>query len=759
MDLNSPAPNGEPPREPGRVVELVAGDFLLTVNPVDGGEIVSCPPGRRPITPRRAPGTLPAPAAPPQGAPLLERDEIRHRLYRLLARGRSVRLTGPSGSGRTALLAAVARDAAELAPYGVIWLSGHRRTADDILQDLYAAVHTTSGYRPGRTELAAALREIGAVVVLDDAEFGDTALDEVLAATPECAFLLSAGPDAPAAAPASRLQEIALPGLTHTAALELFELAVARPLDDTERAWAADLCAAVDGLPLHLTEAGALLRLRAEDAPLPEPARLTAALASTLSQPARELLRLAVALGGELPGRDHLGALSGDTAAATARTELLDAGLLAPSGGGHRLPEAVAADLTAAGYADTTGARAHGAAVHYTWWLGRRETTAAAVAAEADALLATVAATQRAGHAAAVTALARAAAPPLASALLWSAWERVLRSGQESARVAGEVAQQAYFHHELGVLAICRGKLDRARVELEASTALRGVLADAGGAVAGRRALTLVEDLSRPALPQAPAHTPPMGLPARRNEAPALPPADPVARAVAAFDQAEEEAETQVIHRVPEPEPRVVVGRPRRGLHRAAKRNVVVAGAGALLVAVLGTVVAFGLTSGPRDDDPENATPPDPSATGNDTPLGGDDDDDTPTRRPSTRDPEPDESESPSETPSESPSATPSDTPTTADPTYDPPPSSSGGGGGGHHGGGGGGDDDTPEPPEETDDTPTDEPTEPEEPTDEPTDDPTEPEEPTTPPPTDDPPPPETTTAGASPTDEGTPAV
>ncbi|MDX6315342.1 MAG: hypothetical protein QOF44_4806, partial [Streptomyces sp.] len=38
-----------------RVVQLVAGDFLLTLNPVDGSEITTCPPEDRPVPVRRAP--------------------------------------------------------------------------------------------------------------------------------------------------------------------------------------------------------------------------------------------------------------------------------------------------------------------------------------------------------------------------------------------------------------------------------------------------------------------------------------------------------------------------------------------------------------------------------------------------------------------------------------------------------------------------------------------------------------------------------
>lgn len=122
------------------------------------------------------------------------------------------------------------------------------------------------------------------------------------------------------------------------------------------------------------------------------------------------------------------------------------------------------------------------------------------VCAEADAVLAALAvlvpATTRTteDEESPAVQLARTAAPAFAAGLHWSAWERALRSGTEASRLAGDVAEQAYFHHELGVLALCEGQLDRARTELEASVGLRGALSDRRGAVAGRRALALVAD-------------------------------------------------------------------------------------------------------------------------------------------------------------------------------------------------------------------------------------------------------------------------
>ncbi|MET8178981.1 ATP-binding protein [Streptomyces sp. NPDC005336] len=660
------AADGRGPKSgPARTARIVSGDHLLTVNPVDGSEIEPCPPGERPARPdrhgpeERAELRRAAAAPRPSGTvvpelPMLERDEDRERLARLLARGRSVRVTGPSGSGRSVLLDAVAADCEGLAPDGVVRLSGYHRTATDLLHDLYAAVYDAPLYRPDRAELLEAVQEIGTVVLLDDLEFGGTALDEFLDATPECAFLISATPDVPAPSAESHLEEVFLSGLSRTAGLELLARAVRRPLEEDEASLAADLWFESEGLPLRFVQAGALLRQRdalredaagsAGEVPLPslaEAAAPAALLAGRLGEAARDALRFAVALGGECPHQAHLPALAGDTHADAALGELLGCGLVTTVGSHYRLAVGVAAQLADEGYGDEGAGRAHTVAQHYAWWAAHPSVAPERVAAEADAILAAMTALvagREAGHADTAVLLARAAAPAFAAGLHWGAWERAVRHGQEAARLAGQVADEAYFHHELGVLALCTGNLDRARAELEASIGLRGVLADKRGTVAGRRALALVSDRSAgPAMSgafgvsggrtaageEAPA--------ARREESASAPGAVPGAVPGGVPD----DTETTIVT------PRVELTTPMAGLGAAlatpsapsgapggpggsgspaqrskglrglsltslkslsgARRNAAAAAAGALLVAVLGTVVTLGVTSG---DDP-----------------------------------------------------------------------------------------------------------------------------------------------------------
>ncbi|MCK7625747.1 ATP-binding protein [Streptomyces sp. RS10V-4] len=698
-----------------RVVRLVSGDYLVTVNPVDGCEIQPCPPGERPARPeKRDPqeraaaaraGRPPAPAGPLSFAghelPLEERAEDTTRLVRLLSRGRSVRVTGPAGSGRTRLLDEVAGQVADLAPDGVVRLSGYHRSVTDVLYALFAAVYRAPQHRPDRPELLRLLGGVGAVVVLDDLEFGGAALDELLDATPECAFLLAATPDVPAPSADAHVEEVFVGGISRDAGVRLLERAVERPLTKDEKSWAADLWFESEGLPLRFVQAAALLRQRdrartapgalddgyglfpedGADAPegadgdtaeaLPDlgaaaaPAPL---LAARLGAAAREALRFAVALGGEVPHQTHLPALTQDTHADAALGELLGCGLISPAGGHYRLAGTVRDQLTAAGYGDDAAERAHTAAQHYAWWAGHPSVTPERAAAESDAVLAAMGVltgSRADGHPAAAVLLARTAAPAFAAALHWSAWERSLRHGQEAARLAGEVAEEAYFHHDLGVLALCGGQVDRARAELEASIGLRGVLSDRDGAVAGRRALALVIDRARaasanapttmlasvapapagPGTPDAadaggpspdavpttklPAVTRPEGpsttvtaRPAAALGATAATAAVPAAKAAAAAGAKAAAAGTKAAAAGAKAGAGTSAGSAagglRGGIRRAGRRNLIAAGAGVLLAAVVGTAVTLGMTA-------DGSTPHDDKVTSDRSPAPGDD--------------------------------------------------------------------------------------------------------------------------------------
>ncbi|MER8101688.1 ATP-binding protein [Kitasatospora sp. NPDC094016] len=601
-------PTGEFRQEAARTRggELVSGALLVGVGAPDGSEVRPCPEEWRP-RPRRIERSEPARGpvggvgravgplalgAGPADLPLLDREADVAELLGLLAEGRSIRLVGQAGSGRSALLSAVAEAAADLAPGGVVQLCGHRRTAADLLQDLFAATHHAPGYRPDPGQLAVHLAEVGAIVVVDGAEQSGAELEDLLALAPGCAFLISAAPGSPAPSPGSRLQDHLVAGLSRSACLALAARQAGRPLDVEEKAWAVDLWFESEGLPLRFVQAAALLRQRdvAVDAlvaaeedrmgvfgaveepvhdpdpavrenalrrtvPLPsvaETASPAVRLAEGLSEPAQAVLRLAVALGGECPTAPHLPALIDVGQGESALAELADAGLAVSIGGHHRLTAGVldllAPHWPARGCLD-------GAAQHFAWWVGHSSVSLEQVAAEAEVVVGVLVADRAAGRHDAVVRLARAAAPALALALRWGAWERVLQLGLEAARRTGSGTDQAWFHHEAGVHAFCVREPSRAMAELETALTLRSAAGEQRGVAAAGRMLDLLRADGR----QLPPAASPGPAPVRR----------PVIRAIA---------------KVPS------------SLRSGTRRRVIAASAAVLALGALGTAVAMSAT-------------------------------------------------------------------------------------------------------------------------------------------------------------------
>ncbi|GAA2132128.1 hypothetical protein GCM10009760_06700 [Kitasatospora kazusensis] len=618
--------------------EMVAGELLLTVGGPDGSEARPCPDEWRPDprrtgsrrTARTAPGLGPggpavgplALGSAPADLPLLDREADVAQLLGLLAEGRSVRLVGQAGSGRSTLLAAAAEAAAELAPDGVVRLSGHRRTAQDLLQDLFAATHQAPGFRPDTRALPGLLAGLRSVVAIDDVEPAGAELEELLATAPDCVFLLSVATDAPQPAAGSRLTDHPVAGLSRPACLSLTARLAGRQLDPAERAWAVDLWFESEGLPLRFVQAAALLRQRdvAVDAlvaaqedrtsvfglvkeielpddpavlegelrasvPLPSVAESAAPavrLAEGLSESAQAVLRLALALGGECPTAPHLPALIDVGLGESALQELSDCGLAVSIGGHHRLTAGVR-ELLAPHW--EPGEIAYGAAQHFSWWVGHGSVSVEQIAAEAEVVIGALIADRDAGRPQAVLRLARAAAPALALSLRWGAWERVLQLGLEAARSLGSSVDEAWFHHETGVLALCQRSSERATAELGAAVALRAALGEPRGSAGARRMLDLLRADARQLMP-APSEAP---VPGRR----------PVMRAIA-----------QVPFRF-----RTMPGAP-----GGRRRTAMAATAAVLALGVLGTAVGLSL-AGPK---PTGGSPSQPGGGGSDDgSLGG----------------------------------------------------------------------------------------------------------------------------------------
>lgn len=270
-DQLTPDP-GQPTPPQARVVRLMAGDYLLTVNPVDGSEVELCPPGSSPVRP---------PAAPRPDAPTVNAPP--RRPYRR-ARPPPTAAPGARAGARTAGAPArpgslgTAHGTGRIRPYGTAGgrrgrLRGPRTGRSRTAQRLQAHRH-----RPavrtlrGRPRLAAApprprraarkgpghrRRRRARRPGVRRGRAGGAARRDAGVRLP-----VRDGPGRRRAhhrlAPRRGLPR----GPRRGAAVDLLERAVERPLTDEEANWAGDLWFESEGLPLRFVQAGALLRQR-----------------------------------------------------------------------------------------------------------------------------------------------------------------------------------------------------------------------------------------------------------------------------------------------------------------------------------------------------------------------------------------------------------------------------------------------------------------------------------------------------------------
>ena len=536
-------------------------------------------------------------------------------------------------------------------------LSGYHRTASDLLHDLFAAVYNAPAAppRPGR----AARPRPG------DRRGRRPGRPRVRRRRPRRAARRHARvrlPDRrharrrPPRPPTRTLEEVFLGGLAAPRAGTAG--ACRRPrLTEEEADWAGDLWFESEGLPLRFVQAGAPCCGSATGCAPPAPSTSSASSRTRprSTRPSTRAVRrrmaaderpAALARRGRRPrpaARRPAQRLGPRDPAAGRRARRRGAAPGAPARAGRRHPRGRRpgrAGRPAAWSprpAPTTGsppasgpswrppdtamtptAQAHTAAQHYAWWAGHPSVTPERVSRRGRRG-ARRAGRPRTGH------HARRPRARTAPPCCWPAQRRPPspprctgapgsgRCGpaQEAARLAGEVAEEAYFHHELGVLALAavsstgRGPSWRP----PSACAVRSPTSAARSPAAAPSRWSPTAPAARcPASPptagaEVPDATvrgvrsrPPGGVPA------AFPPLQPPA-----------DSGTLVTYRSssatavpPGPFQAPARARPRTGHGRPAglaRRNLVAAGAGALLAAVLGTVVTLGVTS---DNEPTN---------------------------------------------------------------------------------------------------------------------------------------------------------
>jgi hypothetical protein len=330
--------------------------------------------------------------------------------------------------------------------------------------------------------------------VLDDVTLRPSQLAQVLDALPGCGIVL--GTDRPLLG--RRGRSIPLPGLANPTALELLRRDLGRELSGPERVDAERLCELVDGQPLHLRQAAALVRegrhsfadlARRADGDVFALDRLS--VNGLAEQERRVLAALALAAGALLP-TDLVGVLTDLGNVAGMLDSLHRRGLAEQEDDRFGLPVCHAEDYRALllrylGLAD--------AARELATWVQRQGWSSQQAQSAASAALSIIGYAAERGEWGAVVRLVEVIEPVLALAGHWQAWRDVLEQGVEAAQAVGDLAAEAHLTHQLGTLEFALDRLDRAGELWQRALGLREELGDQAGAAVTRANLALLAPL------------------------------------------------------------------------------------------------------------------------------------------------------------------------------------------------------------------------------------------------------------------------
>jgi LysM repeat protein len=472
--------------------QVAVGKYITQIGSVHGGTVIFNPPDQRPQLSAR-PG--PVKILPRRAAGMLDRTQEVEAAASALAEAVPVEYHAPEGMGKSSLLRHLARQPITTAfPDGVIYLSAHKKGYSDLLQSIFEAFFEYDQiYKPSDVETRLALQSVRALILLDDVELSRDEVEALLDAAPDCTFLL-AGPNRKLWGDGlSR----ALSGLPLQEARQLLERELGRPLLEEEAAMVDDFLAALEGSPLAIIQAAALVRehgyplksLAAVEEEEKSERKIAAFFLGLLAEQERKAVASLAALDGAPLNASHLPALMGTPDAEPLLRRMQKRGLVKPEGGGYSLAGGFAAFVREAW--DLTEWR-EGLADYFSRGMGSGIREPRSLLNDAEAILNLIDWASQSGRWGKALELVRAVEGRLALGLRWGAWERVLQRGLEAAGALGDLSAKAWSLHQLGTRALVLGEGSAARQALIQALRIRLSQGDLAGAAATRHNLNLL---------------------------------------------------------------------------------------------------------------------------------------------------------------------------------------------------------------------------------------------------------------------------
>jgi hypothetical protein len=402
-----------------------------------------------------------------------------------------IEASGEPGIGKTAILRHLAyHSRANSFVDGIVYLTARNVSSDDLLQLLFEAFNESDEpCKPTPAEIRRGLQEKQALILLDDVHLKQDELERVLDIAPQSAFAVSTRERCLW----GEVRSLLLKGLPVEDAVLLLEREIERPLDTTERASAASLCAAIDGHPLRIVQAAANIRKRGIaiggwtlDL---TPERLVTELLASIDEKQRRAMLALTALGGVPLEVQHVSGIAEVTDIEASMMTLVRQGLVVGSQTRHRLADGVADRLRRM---EDLKPWVNRAITYFTAWAERHRRSPDIVLENSEALLRVQQCAADARRWGEVLLLGRLLEGPLVLGVRWGAWAITLERCLAAAKAIGDRSAEAWALHEIGTRALCVGDSARARAVLGQAVKLRESLQDEVAAATSRRNLRLV---------------------------------------------------------------------------------------------------------------------------------------------------------------------------------------------------------------------------------------------------------------------------